>query len=57
MLKKKRKIKIDLEFTHQYVNYVVKELFVADGIRWVRCVDDKEENKYFTEREILRILK
>jgi hypothetical protein len=56
MLKRKKTIKIDMMFTYQYMKYIVKELFVADNVRWVRCVDEREENKYFTEREVYRYM-
>lgn len=56
MLKRKKTIKIDMMFTYQYMKYIVKELFVADNVRWVRCVDEREENRYFTEREVYRYM-
>lgn len=36
--------------------YIVREIFVADGVRWIRCTDTRKENKYFTEREVFTIL-
>ncbi len=57
MKHQKPKIKIDETcFTTNYIDYIVREKFVADGVRWIRCTDPKLENKCFTEREVFKIL-
>lgn len=57
MKRAKLKIKLDDMFTLDYMKYTVSEFFVAAGIRWVRCVDKRDDNRYFTEGEVFRILK
>lgn len=50
------KITIGNPITINYRDLIIAEKFVASDVRWVRCVDKRDDNYYFTESEIRKIL-